>query len=89
MSMFLITLNMPNGSGKNLVHQVVAEHPAASIQEFCEELNDRTFVVVRQWYFQVDPLTGRRERDMIDRGDLILNADHIGKVAVYYDPGKG
>lgn len=87
MAMFLITLNMPNGSGKNPVHQVVAEHPAASIQEFSEELNDRAFVVVKQWYFQIDAITGRR--DMIDRGDLILNADHIGKVAVYYEPGKG
>lgn len=86
MKRFLITMHMPTGSSQNLVHQVIGDHPAQTLQEFCEVLNNDAFVVVRQYYFVSDRIT--KEKGWRDRGDLILNTNHIGKVAVYYDPSE-
>jgi hypothetical protein len=84
MTRFLITMHMPAGSSPNLVHQVTLDHEAASLTEFCAILNDNAFVVGRQFYYMTDKQTGEK-LGWRDRGELILNTDHIGKVTLYYD----
>lgn len=81
MTRFLITMHMPPGSSEHLVHQIIGDHVAANLNEFADELNNNAFVVVRQFYYLNDRHTG--ERGWQDRGDLILNTEHIGKVALF------
>lgn len=82
---FLITMNMPSAAG-NTVHQVTVEHKSASLQEFCETLNTDIFVMCRNFYRRTD-------NDGVmyweDRGDIILNSAHVGKVQVYVEHEKG
>jgi hypothetical protein len=84
MARFLITMHMPAGSSANLVHQVTLDHEAADLAEFCMVLNDNAFVVGRQHYFTTDKQTGEK-LGWRDRGELILNTNHIGKVSLYFD----
>ena len=84
MARFLITMHMPTGTSENLVHQVIGDSPEETLGQFCDALNDSAFIVVRQYYFMNDRRSG--ERGWRDRGELILNTNHIGKVSVYYDP---
>lgn len=72
----LFTLNMPSGSN-NLVHQVIADYPVKSLDEIAKILSERDFIVVRQLY--------RMKTKWTDRGDLILNTVHVGKVAQWLD----
>lgn len=85
MARFLITMHMPPANPHLLVHQVIADHPAENMSEFCDILNDSAFIVVRQYYF-VTEKRGVGDRGWQDRGDLILNTEHIGKVSLFYDP---
>lgn len=84
MARFLITMHMPNGSGNSPVHQITGDHPAETIQEFCDELNDKAFIVVRQQYFATHHVTGEK-LGWQDRGDLLLNTHHIGKASVFFE----
>jgi hypothetical protein len=81
---FMITMNMPNSRGDALSHQLIVEHPSENCAEFCNVLSDDPFVLVRQLFFDDDRYTG--ERVWIDRGDMILNCSHIGKVMPHYAP---
>lgn len=83
---FLFTMNMPPGSGNNLVHQVIADHESESPRELCEAMNDEPFIVVRQFYLETDYSTG--EHTWKDRGEVVLNTAHIGKVSVHYLPQR-
>jgi hypothetical protein len=83
---FLITLNMPSGQGY-LVHQVTIEHEAQSCDDFWKVLNDEIFIIGRQFYRKkAGPVA---EPEWEDRGDIILNTAHIGKVQEFieYDGG--
>jgi hypothetical protein len=71
---FYITMNMPSRSGSN-IHQIIAEHPARSLDEFNEILSDSEFVVVEEFY-------RKQEGSFYSVGDIILNTMHIGKVKV-------
>lgn len=73
---FLVTMNMPSAQGYS-VHQVTVDHTAPSLNEFCDMLNDHEFVVVRLIYRMKGP---NGESLLRDRGDMILNTSHIGKV---------
>ena len=84
MTRFLFTMNMPSGNGRSAVHQVVGDHPAADCRELAEVMADDLFIIIRQFYFEDDYRTG--ERLWTDRGDVVLNTAHIGKVAVHYTP---
>lgn len=77
----LITMNMPSAQGY-LVHQVTVEHPAADIDEFLRELNETDFVCATQLYRKKDP---RGEVHWEDRGRIILNSVHIGKVQEFVE----
>ena len=84
MARFLITMHMPAGSSANLVHQVTMDHEAVDLAEFCAVLNDNAFIVGRQFYYLNDKQTGEK-LGWRDRGDLILNTNHIGKVSLHFD----
>ena len=77
---FLLTMNMPSAKGF-LIHQITIEH-AGDLEDFCNALNDNEFITVRQWYQFKQP-TG----DSIwqDRGELVINTSHIGKVQEYHE----
>jgi hypothetical protein len=77
-------MNMPNSRGEGYVHQLIVEHPSEDCREFCAAMSDDPFVLVRQLYFDDDRHSG--ERVWIDRGDMILNCRHIGKVMPHYAP---
>lgn len=83
---FLVTMNMPSASG-NSVHQVTVEHPAQSCEAFCDLMNDNEFIMVRLFYRKTLPDFASREMKVSweDRGDLILNTHHIGKVQEFVE----
>jgi len=81
---FMVTMNMPNSRGEGYVHQLIVEHPSEDCSEFCAAMSDDPFILVRQLYFDDDRHSG--ERVWIDRGDMILNCRHIGKVMPHYAP---
>lgn len=79
---FLLTMNMPSARGE-LIHQMIVDHGSESATQFCLAMNRDEFIVCRQWYKRKDPYT--KEVSWEDRGDVILNTHHIGKVAEYLD----
>ena len=81
---FMVTMNFPNNRGENLIHQIIAEHPAEDCAEFLEVICEDPFVLVRQLFFDYDRFTGKRV--WMDRGDMILNCSRIGKVMPHYAP---
>lgn len=81
---FLITMNMP--SAKNfLIHQLTVESDVNSCADFCRLMNREEFIICKLLYRRT-LMTG--ELAFEDRGDLILNTAHIGKVQEYYDLDK-
>lgn len=83
MARFLVTMHMPNGSSEYLVHQVTGDHPSENLEQFAEELNNNTFILIHQYYWMDNQNTG--EKGWRDRGPIIINTEHIGKVSLYVD----
>jgi hypothetical protein len=81
----LVTMNMPSAQ-EYLVHQMTVDTSCESLEEFLKLLNEEIFVQVRLYYKRKNHHTG----DVIweDRGDIILNTAHIGKVQVYLEMEK-
>jgi hypothetical protein len=73
---FLLTLNMPSAQGF-LVHQLTVEHPSESCGEFCDYLNDNEFIIVDLLYRHKNNLG---DITWSEKGEIILNTNHIGKV---------
>jgi len=59
---------------------------ARVFDKFMTRLNEEIFVKARLYYKRKDHMTG--EVVWEDRGDIVLNAAHIGKVQVYFEYGK-
>jgi hypothetical protein len=78
---FLFTMNMPSAQGY-AVHQVTVEYPAESVAELCEDLNENEFILCRQLYRQKNL---RGEPSWLDRGDIVINTYHIGKVQQFIE----
>jgi len=78
---FLFTMNMPSAQGY-AVHQLTGEHSAASCDDLKFVLNNTDFVIVRQ-YYRKKAEDGSHYWD--DRGDLIVNVQHIGKVQEFIE----
>jgi hypothetical protein len=77
-------MNMP--SAKNfLIHQLTVESDVNSCADFCRLMNREEFIICKLLYRRT-LMTG--ELAFEDRGDLILNTAHIGKVQEYYDLDK-
>lgn len=73
---FLVTMNMPSYSG-NLVHQMIVDHNANSLEEFTAILKEEDFIIVEEMY--KNPNDG----SYYSRGDILLNHQYIGKVKVF------
>ena len=73
---FLITMNMPSAKGY-AVHQLTVEHAAKGMKEFWNYLQDNEFIMPNLLYkMRNEDLTEYWE----DRGSLIINTAHVGKV---------
>jgi hypothetical protein len=90
-----MTLNMPAFEGR-LVHQLTLEIPEArTLKELCFLMNRDEFIMGRHWYRRKNMYT--QESEWQDRGEVVVNTAHIGKVAefldmeeeVYDDPNRG
>lgn len=80
---FLLTMNMPSNNGF-MVHQVIFEHHSNDLKDFLEILNNDIFIYGKQFY--------KRQNDdgesvFMDKGFMILNTAHVGKVQEYIDYG--
>jgi hypothetical protein len=83
---FLITMNMPSGQGY-AVHQITVDHPSQNCEEFWRVLNDEIFILGRQFYRKkLGPVA---EPVWEDRGEIIINTAHVGKVQEFIEYGKG
>jgi hypothetical protein len=78
---FLVTMNMPSSNGYP-VHQVIFEHHCESVRDLILIMNDDIFVYGRQFY-RINSENGKGS--FVDRGEIILNTTHIGKVQEYLD----
>lgn len=78
---FLFTMNMPSAQGY-AVHQLTGDHPATSCREMNAALNSTDFLLVRQYYRRKNE-DGTTFWD--DRGDLIVNVQHIGKIQEFIE----
>ena len=70
---FCFTMNMPSKAG-SVVHQVVADHPARSLDEMLGEMNESDFIMVEEYY--KDSSNG----SINPKGKIVLNCMMIGKV---------
>jgi hypothetical protein len=77
----LITMNMASANG-NAVHQITVDHSANSLLEFLAWINDYEFIMAHQ-YYRVKQLDG--EVTWRDRGEIIVNTAHIGKVQEFIE----
>jgi hypothetical protein len=75
---FLITMNMPARSGVP-IHQIIAEHPATSVEEFADALADHDFIVVEEFYRDADVQGPDQHRSV---GLIAINPIYIGKVKI-------
>jgi len=78
---FLVTMNMPSSNGYP-VHQVIFEFKCDGINNLYAVMNDEIFIRGRQLYRRVND---DGKSSFIDRGEIILNTAHIGKVQEYMD----
>ena len=77
---FLITMNMPARSGGS-VHQIIAEYPAESLEEFLRVLESRDFVVIEEFYKDADA-GGRLGASYYSVGFTAINHRYVGKIKV-------
>lgn len=70
---FVITMNMPARAG-NSIHQVICDHPAKNVYDFCELMNSAEFIVVEEFY------RDNESHQYYSVGFLCLNTHHVGKV---------
>ena len=77
----LITMNMPSASGY-AVHQVTVETECTNLREFYSLMNKQEFVMCRL-YYRKPGYAG--ETIWEDKGDIVLNTAHIGKVQEFLE----
>lgn len=78
---FLITMHMPSSNGF-LVHQVIFDHESETMDQLYTSLNNDIFIIGRQFYKRTND---EGESVFMDKGELILNTSHIGKVQKYIE----
>lgn len=74
---FLLTMNMPAHRG-GPIHQITCEHPAKSLTEFCEALEQNEFLVVEEFYRNTEVPEGTDPYYSV--GLTALNYRVIGKI---------
>ena len=77
----LITMNMPSAAG-NTVHQLTVEHECQNMAQLYRKLNDDVFISCRLYYRRI-----AQDGSVFweDKGDIILNTAHIGKLQEYVE----
>jgi hypothetical protein len=70
---FQVTMNMPSFTG-NLVHQVIAEYPVDSLEEFTKALSETDFLIVEEWY------RDNETKELYVAGEVAINPLMVGKV---------
>lgn len=77
----LITMNMASAQGY-AVHQITVDHHVETLEEFLNEMNQYEFIMGRQYYRMKQP-----DGEIVwkDRGDIIVNTAHIGKVQEFIE----
>lgn len=78
---YLITMNMPSSQGF-LIHQIIFEHHDDEMSIFVNRLNEEIFVYGQQFYKRQNE---NGESFFVDKGEIIINTAHIGKVQKYID----
>jgi len=74
---FQVTMNMPSFTAGNLVHQVIAEYPVRSLEDFIKALSSVDFLIVDEWYRNAET------KEYYFAGQVALNPLIIGKVKVF------
>lgn len=74
---FLITMNMPSRSGGS-VHQIIAEYPAETLEDFVRALERNDFLIVEEFYKDADAARGTPVYYSV--GHTAINHRYIGKV---------
>lgn len=74
---FLITMNMPSRSGGS-IHQIIAEYPAESLEDFVHELEEKDFLIVEEFYKDAD--APRSAVTYYSVGHTAINHRYVGKV---------
>ena len=72
---FLVTMNMPTRNG-SAVHQVVAEHPSKTIEEFVTALQNNDFIIVDEFYKD-------EFGSYYNTGKTLINHRYVGKVRAF------
>lgn len=72
---------MPSSQGF-LVHHIILEHHDESMEHFVGRLNEDIFIYGQQYYKRVNE---SGESFFVDKGEIIINTAHIGKVQKYID----
>ncbi len=69
--LFRFTLSVPSREGQ-LVHQVVGEHPAQSLDALAKAIADTEFFIVEEIYRNPDR----------SNGCIVLNSSYVAKIKV-------
>jgi hypothetical protein len=80
---FLITMNMPSSSGRD-VHSIIGEYPAADVGEFMDVLEGNGFIIVEEYFIEKHNGPGAQQ-SVKSNGDIAINFLHVGKVKLYED----
>jgi hypothetical protein len=70
-----MTLNIPTKNG--MAHQIIGDHPAASIQELKKSLMEEDFILVEEYQQKF------KDGPLMNEGLLLINHHYVGKVRVY------
>jgi len=76
---FQITLNMPAFKSGRPVHQITAEYPVNSLEEFIQVLNSNDMVIVEEMY------RNDYTNEYRSHGYTAINYRWVGKVRVHND----
>jgi len=82
MPRYQFTLNMPSRAG-SLVHQVLGEHPAETLDQLTDEMSNTDFFLVDEIYKDNDGLSKKTGTNYYSVGPLLLGTRWIGKVKTH------
>jgi hypothetical protein len=81
---FLFFMNMPSGAYDGpIAHQVIGDVDVESMEEMHDLVSEEKFISIKLMFY--DRRSSDRNGDRIwqDKGEMLLNTDHIGKIMVY------
>lgn len=82
----LLHMNMPSGANDG-THQIILYVPEVTTLGELPALISHTNGMLYGRHMVFDRVSG--QRSWRDRGPMLVNFAHVGKVAVYYEGGEG